>query len=78
MAVARKLLPAVFGMFRSDQAYNGARIYPLPPNRTNNLHLRKNLHRLGDANFLTLTAKPYKRENPRAQTGMSVPPLRHD
>jgi transposase len=30
MAVARKLLHAVFGMFRSNQPYNGARVYPLP------------------------------------------------
>ena len=30
MAVARKLLHAVFGMFRSDRPYDGARIYPFP------------------------------------------------
>jgi transposase len=33
MAVARKLLHAVFEMFRSDPPYNGARVYPLPPSR---------------------------------------------
>ena len=30
MAVARKLLHAVFGMFRSDRPYNGAHLYQLP------------------------------------------------
>jgi transposase len=30
MAVARKLLHAVYGMFRSQQPYDGARVFPLP------------------------------------------------
>jgi len=29
-AVARKILHAIFGMFRSDQPYDGNRVYPLP------------------------------------------------
>jgi hypothetical protein len=29
-AVARKMLHAIFGMFRWDQPYDGARVYPLP------------------------------------------------
>lgn len=32
-AVARKLLHAVFGMFRSDRPYDGARVYQLPAQR---------------------------------------------
>ncbi len=31
VAVARKLLHAIYGMFRSDQPYDGARVYQLPP-----------------------------------------------
>jgi len=34
MAVARKLLHAVFGMFRSDRPYDGARAYSTPAYRT--------------------------------------------
>lgn len=34
MAVARKLLHAVFGMFRSDRPYDGARVYSTPAYRT--------------------------------------------
>lgn len=34
MAVARKLLHAVFGMFRSDHPYDGARVYSTPAYRT--------------------------------------------
>lgn len=30
LAVARKLLHAIYGMFRSHRPYNGARVYPLP------------------------------------------------
>jgi len=30
MAVARKLLHAIYGMFRSEQPYNGTRVYQLP------------------------------------------------
>jgi transposase len=30
MAVARKLLHAIYGMFRSQQPYDGARVFPLP------------------------------------------------
>jgi transposase len=33
MAIARKLLHAVFGMFRSGQPYDGARVYQLPAQR---------------------------------------------
>ncbi len=31
IAVARKLLHAIYGMFHSDQCYDGARVYKLPP-----------------------------------------------
>jgi transposase len=31
MALARKLLHAIYGMFRSERPYNGARVYQLPP-----------------------------------------------
>lgn len=31
VAVARKLLHAIYGMFRSQQPYDGARVYQLPP-----------------------------------------------
>jgi len=34
MAVARKLLHAMFGMFRSDRPYDGARVYTTPAYRT--------------------------------------------
>ena len=34
MAVARKLMHAVFGMFRSDRPYDGARVYSTPAYRT--------------------------------------------